>query len=229
MCRFAWREKSNAQARLFPLGGGASGEAQRDPPLRSGAQDQRWALGCRRPAFLACCPRLAGGARGVVHGGHCATQARHPARAAPCTATPCLSAHTVPPLMRGARACGAGLCHRGLPGSSLGACGQLPHACALAHAPGCGAAIGDRPPLCFGSRPSRDLRVIHKAVTEQHRGYLQRIAARCVARHRSTDPSSWQHWRLSSGWIQGGLSHPQRLGASSPGLLCRPGWTTTRT
>ena len=133
------------------------------------------------------------GSPGVVHGGHCATQVRHPARAAPCTATPCLSAHTVPPLMGGARACGAGLCHRGLPGSSLGACGQLPHACALAHAPSCGAAIGDRPPLCFGSRPSRDLRVVQKAFMEQHRGYLQRIAARCVARHCRTDPSSWQH------------------------------------
>ena len=55
-------------------------EAQRSPPLRSSAQAQRWALGCRRPAFLACSPRLAGAAlwglwTGLKHSG--APDGRH--------------------------------------------------------------------------------------------------------------------------------------------------------
>ena len=122
------------QARLFRLGAGASGEAQRNPLPRSSAQAQRLALGCRRPAFVACCPRLAGAARGGPSRLQCCPGAPSCARGT-LHRHPCLSAHTAPPThVAFAHLWCAPLTQRRalrLPG----ACRQLPHACALVQAP----------------------------------------------------------------------------------------------
>ena len=187
----------------FPLGSGcASGEAQRNPPLRSSAEAQRLALGCRRPAFLACCPRLAGAARGGPWRLQCCPGAPSCARGT-LHRHPCLSAHTAPPThVAFAHLWCAPLTQRRAlrlpPPGSVQTIAARVRARPSKHLASCGAAIGATllPLLCI---------LLH--LERAHRLELDREEGRHHPDHRtpprSSSASPWSG-RTSPPWTAGG-------------------------